>query len=201
MIKTTISDEEINALPIEVFEGEMVMVEDETAMAEMVEELLEHDTIGFDTETRPAFTKGVTYKIALLQLAIPNKVFLIRVHKVGISHDLGRIFQNKNIVKAGVAIHDDIKGMRKFNDFTPLGFVDLQDMSKQKGLEVFSLKKMAALLMNVRISKRQRLTNWEADELTLPQKVYAATDAYVSLELYHKLKVLEAIPPVKKEEI
>ena len=155
----------------------------------MVSEIEKHDVVGFDTETRPSFKKGQSYKVALIQLAIPDKVFLIRLHDTGLADELVSLFQNSNIMKAGVAIRDDIKFLQKLKAFEPAGFVELATLSKASGLQVESVKKLAGLLLGFRISKSAQTSNWEAATLTEKQLEYAATDAWVCLEIYRKLSL------------
>jgi len=143
--------------------------------------------VGFDTETRPSFKKGEVYKVSLLQLATETDAYLIRLHYVTKFDLLKKILEDKSIVKAGVAIHDDLKLLQKTFAFTPQGFVELQQLAKAKGLQNFGLKGMTEEVLGAQLTKGPKLTNWEARELTDPQMMYAATDAWVGLQLYRKL--------------
>lgn len=143
--------------------------------------------LGFDTETRPSFRRGEFHKVALLQFAIPDKAFLVQIHKTGVTEEIAHILSDENIIKAGVAIRDDIKALQKFRRFNPGGFVDLAVMARDSGLEVESVKKLTALLLGFRISKTAQTSNWEAPSLTEKQIEYAATDAWVCFEIYKKL--------------
>ena len=82
-------------------------------------------------------------KLRLLQLAIPHKVFLIRMHQTGLPEEIVSIFENPEIIKAGVAIHDDIKALQKINRFQPVSFIELSTMAKASGLQVESVKKLS----------------------------------------------------------
>ena len=144
--------------------------------------------IGFDTETRPCFSANQPrYGVALLQLSGPEKAFLFRVNKMGMHKRLCSILADEKIVKVGAAIHDDIRGLQKLNDFKAGGFVDLQRIVWEWGIRDKSVKKMAAIIMGFRISKTQQLSNWEAETLSEQQCRYAATDAWVCREMYLKL--------------
>ncbi len=144
--------------------------------------------IGFDTETRPCFSANQPrYGVALLQLSGPEKAFLFRVNKMGMHRRLCSILADEKIVKVGAAIHDDIRGLQKLNDFKASGFVDLQRIVWEWGIRDKSVKKMAAIIMGFRISKTQQLSNWEAETLSEQQCRYAATDAWVCREMYLKL--------------
>ncbi|HET9055021.1 MAG TPA: 3'-5' exonuclease, partial [Cyclobacteriaceae bacterium] len=159
-----------------------------TQLPEVFAEIQKHEIVGFDTETRPAFTKGQIFKVALLQLAVPGKVFLIRLNLTGFHHDIVRFFENEKIIKAGVGLRDDIKTLHRLGKFVPAGFAELSTMAREIGLEVESVKKLTALLLGFRISKGAQTSNWEAEHLNEKQIVYAATDAWVCLEIYNKLK-------------
>lgn len=187
-VKTNITAEELNLLPLKAFEGKVTVITETAKLAAMQREIEKHKVVGFDTETRPSFKRGQVYKVALLQLAIPNKVFLIRIHETGLPQEIVSIFQNNSIMKVGVAIRDDIKALQKINRFTPASFIELSTMARASGLEVESVKKLAGLLLGFRISKSAQTSNWEAPTLTEKQLEYAATDAWVCLEIYQYLK-------------
>ena len=184
MFKESITVEELVDLPLRWFEGEIVVVDNERTLRQAVGALAGEPVIGFDTETKPAFKKGVFNKVALLQLSTKEKAFLIRTNLIGLPKEICEILANPNIIKSGVAIRDDIKGLQVLRKFTPGGFVELQDSAQELGIQNFSLKKLTAIACGFRISKGQQLTNWEADELTIKQQRYAATDAWTSLEIY-----------------
>jgi ribonuclease D len=185
--KFSITSEELNLLPLKTFDGKVSVITEVEKLAKVKSEIEKHDIIGFDTETRPSFKRGQIYKVALLQLAVPNKVYLIRLHHTGLPSEIISIFENPRIVKAGVAIHDDIKSLQKVNKFTPASFVELSALARSLGLQVESVKKLAGLLLGIRISKSAQTSNWEAPTLTEKQIDYAATDAWVCLEIYSKL--------------
>ena len=192
--KQSITSEELNLLPLKTFEGKVSVITEADKLARVKAEIEKHEVVGFDTETRPSFKRGQVYKVALLQLAVPNKVFLIRLHHTGLPKEITSIFENEEIVKAGVAIHDDIKSLQKLNKFTPKSFVELATLARTSGLQVESVKKLAGLLLGIRISKSAQTSNWEAPTLTEKQIDYAATDAWVCLEIYSKLAKVKSLP-------
>jgi ribonuclease D len=185
--KFSISAEELNQLPLKTFEGKVSVITEVDKLNKVKLEIEKHAIVGFDTETRPSFKRGQVYKVALLQLAVPNKVFLIRLHNTGLPEQIVSIFENPDIIKAGVAIHDDIKSLQKITKFTPTSFVELATLARTSGLQVESVKKLAGLLLGIRISKSAQTSNWEAATLAEKQIDYAATDAWVCLEIYSKL--------------
>lgn len=192
-MQKTISKDDIKALPLKQFEGPVVVVEDPDQVPDIVEKLQEKDIIGFDTETKPSFKKGVSHDISLLQLSTEKEAFLFRLNVTGFNGALTSLLSNPGVVKVGVGIRDDIRGLQQITDFKPKGFIEIQDLAPKYGIDVLSLKNLAGLLLGIRVSKRQRLSNWEADHLTEGQIVYAATDAWAALEIYNKMKQMKPV--------
>ena len=189
--KVSISNEEMLLLPLQAYSGKVVLIQTAEELESAVLALENEKILGFDTETRPSFKRGEFYKVALVQLATANIVYLIQIQKTGLSEGFANILSNPNIIKAGVAIRDDIKGLQKFRRYNAEGFVDLSLVAREKGIGVESVKKLTALLLGFRISKSAQTSNWETPTLTEKQIEYAATDAWVCLEIYHKLLKLE----------
>lgn len=187
-LRLSITAEEINNLPLRTFNGKTFVVSDPEQLGKIVREIESHDVVGFDTETRPSFKKGQIFQVSLLQLAIPGKVFLIRLNHTGVTPELAGLFSNRRIIKTGVGIRDDLKALQKLRWFEPANCFDLSNLAKHAGLQVESVKKLTALLLGFRISKSAQTSNWEVVTFTQKQIEYAATDAWVCLELYHKLK-------------
>lgn len=183
----SISREEMNELPLRAFEGKIHVVENENDIRKAVAFLSKYDKIGFDTETKPSFKKGRTNKVSLLQLSNSDTAFLFRLNGNGLHQDIANLLANESITKIGVAIKDDIIALQKLRKFEAATFVDLQTFVKKLGFQNFSLQKLAALVLGFRISKAKRLSNWENKQLSKAQLKYAATDAWVSLEIYNKL--------------
>ena len=187
-LRISISAEEINNLPLKSFSGRTTVVSDPQQLVRIVKEIEYHEVVGFDTETRPSFKKGQLFQVSLLQLAIPKNVFLIRLNYTGVTDELACLFANPGIIKTGVGIRDDLKALQKLRKFDPANCYDLSTLAKEAGLQVESVKKLTALLLGFRISKSAQTSNWEVPTFTQKQIEYAATDAWVCLELYHKLK-------------
>jgi ribonuclease D len=182
-----ISKDEINLLPLAEFKGKMIVITNaEDAVAASLE-LSKEKIIGFDTETRPAYKKGESYPVAMIQLAGEFDVYIFRINQFMMPSELTNLLANPDIVKSGVAIRDDIKGLKKIRNFTPGGFVELADMAKDNKINSFGLRGLAAITLGVRISKGAKLTNWERSDLNKAQLTYAATDAWIGREIYLKL--------------
>ena len=182
--KKNITDEELAALPLSFFEGKIHVIEKVEQVTDAVNYLKNQPILGFDTETRPAFKKGQNHHVALLQLSTADEAFLFRTNLIGLTPGLIKILSTPSILKIGAAIRDDIKILQRIAPFKPNGFVELQEMVKSYGIENFSLKKLAAIVQGVRISKSQRLSNWESTVLSEQQQIYAATDAWISYLIY-----------------
>ena len=188
MYKKNIENEEIEQLPMYVYEGEVVVVDRKELVDEAVADLSSSEWLGFDTETKPSFQKGKEHRVGLLQLASEKRVYLFRLNKIGLPDSLLGLLSNENILKIGVGIRDDIRGLRKWINFIPASFIDLQLFVRAFGIEDISFSKLMAIIFDVRVSKRQRVTNWEAPVLTTPQIRYAATDAWGALQMYRALR-------------
>ncbi len=177
----------MDTLPLFLYQGEIVVVEDPAEVDGIAVSLRGCPLLGFDTETRPAFHKGEIYKTGLLQLATQETVYLFRLNKCGFSESLRALMADPAVVKIGVGIRDDIRNLRKQGDFAPASFVDLQEFAEKFGILDKSFSKLMAIIFGVKISKRQRVTNWEAHQLTDAQIHYAATDAWGALKMYQRL--------------
>ena len=180
----TISKEEINRLPLLQYTGEIRLVKTGDELASALMELRRESLLGFDTETRPAFRKGESHPPSLLQLAGENAVYLIQLNQLNSRQDLDRIYTDGRIVKAGIAIRDDIRKLHDISPFKPRGFFEISDITQSLGIINTGLRSLAALFLRCRISKGAQITNWSRRNLTSAQIRYAATDAWISRRLY-----------------
>lgn len=187
--KSNISKEEIQELELHSYEGEVVVVDTLEKFCEIKYELFLEEIWGFDTETKPSFKKGVSNAktVALLQLSSRSKTYLFRLNKIPLQKELISFLSSSKYTKIGLALRDDLRFLKKLHNFEPSGFIDLQDMVKDFGITDMSLKKIAAIVLDLRISKSQQLSNWEAEELSEKQIKYAATDSWICREIYTKL--------------
>ena len=201
MFRISISPEEIGELPLAAFPGEISVIDaEDDAFFAALRYLRRQKIIGFDTETRPTFSpEQHSNGTAILQLSGKEKAFLFRVKKLGLPRQLLSILASSSILKVGAATRDDICGLQKVLGFKPRGFVDLQSMVWEYGIRDKSVKKMAAIILGVKISKAQQLSNWEAEHLTESQMKYAATDAWICREMYQKLLSSEKHPLTEEE--
>ena len=187
-IKSNIAKADIAQMPSELFGGRIIVVHSVGDVEKAVNYLRGYPILGIDTETRPSFAKGRTYGVALLQISTEDTCFLFRLNYIGMPQVLVDLLQNNSQLKVGLSLRDDIQNLQRKHKFEPRGFLDLQTYVKEMGIEAQSLQKIYALLFGKKISKSQRLTNWEADVLTDRQKGYAATDAWACVRMYNYLE-------------
>ncbi len=196
VLQPSLSKEEINLLPLQAWEGPVVLVQDDEALTAALEDLWKENVLGFDTETRPTFTKGKTCRPALIQLATAETVYLIQLTRIAFRDDIATLLSSPRVLKVGVAIHDDMKALARIHPFAADGVVDLAAMARARGIQAQGLRTLSANLLGFRISKSAQCSNWENHELTAQQIKYAATDAWVGRELYfHMLRQGGAQPP------
>ena len=169
----------ITELPLLNFPGKIIVIVSEGEAERAVDYLLSSDILGIDTETRPSFRKGETHKVSLLQVATRTTCFLFRLNYIGIPPAILRLLENREVPMVGLSLHDDILSLRKRTEFKPGMFIDLQNIVGDIGIEDLSLHQ--------KISKRQRLTNWDSDVLNDKQKAYAALDAWACINLYEEI--------------
>jgi ribonuclease D len=189
MIPFSISKEEVNELPLGQFEGKIYVIDRPDQVEEAVDFLEDQRIIGFDTETKPSFRKGQFNHVSLLQLSTPEQAFLFRLHLVGFPPPLRNLMEKENLVKVGAAVHDDLKALRKLTDsFYPQSFFDLNDELKKVGFHNVGVRNLCGMVLKIRISKTEQVSNWEAEKLTEKQLRYAATDAWACLEIFQVLR-------------
>ena len=181
----------ISTLPRVLFKGRIVVVLTERDADKAVRYLLSQPILGVDTETRPSFKKGQMHQVALLQVSSYDVCFLFRLNQLGLSPSVKRLLEDKQVPKIGLSLRDDLLSLHKLGDFNAGNFIDLQDHMREIGVEDLSLQKLYANFFAQKISKREQLTNWEADILQDKQKLYAATDAWSCIMLYEELQRLE----------
>ena len=181
----------ISTLPRVLFKGRIVVVLTERDADKAVRYLLSQPILGVDTETRPSFKKGQMHQVALLQVSSYDVCFLFRLNQLGMSPSVKRLLEDTRVPKIGLSLRDDLLSLHKLGDFNAGYFIDLQDHMREIGVEDLSLQKLYANFFAQKISKREQLTNWEADILQDKQKLYAATDAWSCIMLYEELQRLE----------
>lgn len=193
MFASNISKDDINLLPLDKYEGPIVLVDRPDQLKGAFERINKEKFVGFDTETKPVFVKGETNEVSLLQIALPDAVYLIRIHQTGLGDEIIGFFENEHIQKLGVGLRDDLIFLRRIKEFTPAGFVELNELVNKINIEANGLRKLTAIILGFRISKNAQVSNWEAPILNEKQIIYAATDAWVCLEMFKKLRDLNLI--------
>ena len=187
--RESISKEEINSLPVLEYEGRnIVLVDTLSKLKTTIEVLKNEEVLGFDTETKPSFEKGKMNKVALLQLSTADTCYLIRLNVLGMQNSIIELLSSEKPLKIGLSLKDDYKMLNRRRSFKPAGFLDLQSVIGKFGIKDLSLQKIYAIMFNKKISKSQRLTNWQAPNLTLQQQKYAAVDAWACMDIYNVIK-------------
>ena len=186
-ISISIPKDKLTELPTVNFNGHISVIDPFESAKSAIHFLSNQKIVGFDTETRPSFRKGKRYNVSLIQISTINHCFLFRINKLGFFDELKQFIENSDIIKVGLSLKDDFAVLRKIADFTPNGFIDLQAFVKQYNITDCSLQKIYAIIFNERISKSQRLSNWEAEELSVSQQNYASIDAWACLRIYRHL--------------
>lgn len=193
LIPKQISKEEINELPLERYEGPVELVDSEKLLLAAIKDLRRESLLGFDTEARPTFRKGDYYPISLLQIGTTERVFLFRLNKIGLRPEITSIFMQPDITKVGISIQDDLKELQKLRKFHPTSVFDLNELAEKNEIKNKGVRNLTALFLGFRVSKSQQTTNWERDELTMPQIRYAATDAWVCYEIFKRMQAWDMV--------
>jgi ribonuclease D len=188
MFQSEISKEQVAELDLIQFEGPIHVIDSMEAFENAVPFLAREHILGIDTETRPSFKKGTMYPTSLIQLSTLEEAWILRVSRIGYPKDLLRLLSGEVPLKVGVSLHDDLRRLRSDFRFEPKGFLDLQQYVEAFRIEEKGLKKLSGIVLGRRISKSQQVSNWDADKLTEAQLRYAATDAWICLMIYYKLR-------------
>ena len=201
MFKSKITKEEVNQLPLMSFTGKITVVDNLEAVPHAVEKLRNANVVGIDTETKPSFARGTSHKVSLVQISTTDHCFLFRLNKIEFPDELADFLADKKIKKIGLALRDDLNGLIRQRNFKPENFIDLQAIVRNYGILELGLQKISAIIFQGKISKSQRLTNWENNELTESQMTYAATDAWASLMIYLELKKSKEITKTQLDQL
>ena len=189
-----LSKDHIKTLPVRAFDGKIHLITEKKDVSHAIKTLRNYPILGFDTETRPVFRKGVQHDVSLLQLSTSNEAFLFRLNHLGFPNELVSLLEDSAILKVGVAVLDDVRGLQKLNNFKADGFIDLADIANDLGIVTLGLRNLAAIFLGVRITKKAQLTNWERPLINSKQSLYAATDAWICLEMYLFLERQNMLP-------
>lgn len=190
IIKKTIDKEDLKDMPKAAFQGKIHVIETPQEAEKAVAYLKTCSTLGIDSETRPSFTKGQIHKVSLLQISSEEHCFLFRLNQTGLTLPIIMLLESPNVIKIGLSLRDDFMMLHKRAPFEQRACIELQEYVRAFGIQDKSLQKIYAILFKEKISKSQRLSNWEADALTQAQQQYAATDAWACLNIYNCLQEL-----------
>ena len=186
----SVSREEVNALPIRRYEGEVRVVSAPQDLAPALADILQEPVVGFDTETRPAFRPGESYPPSLAQVATARGVYLFQVRHREAAAAVAQMLASAHVVKAGVGLADDLKALKKLVEFSERSIVDLGAVATRHGLKQTGVRNLTGLFLGFRIPKGTKTSNWARSQLTSQQIAYAATDAWACRELYLRFSTL-----------
>ena len=192
-----LAKEHIKTLPVRSFDGKIHLITEINDVRDAIKTLRKYQVLGFDTETRPVFRKGVQHDVSLLQLSTSKEAFLFRLNHLGFPDEIIEILEDSSILKVGIAILDDVRGLQKLSNFKPGGFIELADIASDLGIVTCGLRNLSAIFLGVRITKKAQLTNWERPVINSKQSLYAATDAWICLKMYFFLE-RENLLPLKR---
>ena len=207
IIRKSIEKEEIKEMPKVTFPGQIHIVNTPWEAEKAIAFLRNYSLLGIDSETRPSFNMGQIHKVALLQVASVKDCFLFRLNLLGLTVPIITLLETPHIIKVGLSLKDDFMMLHKRAPFEQHNCIELQDYVREFGITDKSHQKIYAILFEEKITKSQRLSNWEAEELSIPQQLYAATDAWACLKIYQLLEDIkssgdfQSINEKKKEEV
>ena len=183
----SITKEELMELPLSGYKGKVVIAATKESIETAMQEIEQFDVVGFDTEAKPTFKKGQIRKISLIQIGTPDKVYLLRIIQTGLLPCIVDFMENPNIIKVGIGLEDDFNLLNNLQTFDKQGFLDLNKKFEEIGAEKIGARNLAGMILGIRISKSAQTSNWEVEKLAEKQIKYAATDAWICLEIYNKL--------------
>jgi len=187
ILANRLSSDYVNTLPAIHFEGEVVVVDTHALEEKIIQGLKEEPWVGFDTESKPAFQKGISYPISLVQLATNKAAYLFQIQKTGFSQALLDFLSTENTKKIGIGIKSDLEKLQELKTFSPGGFIDLGNLAAEKGIIQVGARSLTARYLGHRLVKSSQKTNWAQPDLTHKQQIYAASDAWICLQIYHLL--------------
>ncbi|MDR0580509.1 MAG: 3'-5' exonuclease domain-containing protein 2 [Holosporaceae bacterium] len=177
----------LQRLPVCFYEGSIRLINNVESAKDAMEAILQESLLGFDTESKPSFSRGEKYDPSIVQMATASCVYIFQLDKTERLKFLKPIFESEHILKVGVAIRDDVLKLCDIENFRPAGFKDISDLTKMLGIEQTGLRNLAGILLKCRVSKVLQVTDWSQENLSARQLTYAATDAWISRELYLKI--------------
>lgn len=188
MFQREISKEDVAELELIQYEGPIIVIDSQDSFDKEIDRIAMNPILGFDTETRPSFKKGQLFPTSMIQLSNTTRAWLLRVNRIGYPDKLQELLSNEDTLKVGLGLNDDLRKLRSDFQFEPAGFLDLQQYVEAFRIDEKGLKKLSGIVLGRRISKSQQVSNWDSDILTEAQLRYAATDAWVCLEIYNTLR-------------
>lgn len=188
-----ITRERMAELPICRYAGEVCLVETPADLLRAQAAIRQERVVGFDTETRPSFRKGESHSPCLVQVATAGTVYLFQLRRPEGLPVIAELLAEPRIVKAGVALADDLRPLKLVFAFDEKNMLDLGSVARRRGFSQTGVRNLAGILLGIRIPKGVKTSNWAAPALSAAQVTYAATDAWACRELYLRFEALDLL--------
>lgn len=193
-----LSKEEISKLPLfkNLSSNQIIVLQTFDQCLALQEELYSIALFGFDSESKPIFTKGeVQTGPHLIQLATQEKAYLFKMND-DVFEFLKPIFKNPDQIKVGFGLKNDAHLLRK-KGIELNSVIELSKCFSSFGLKnPVGLKNAMALLFQVNFPKSKTIStsNWARKQLTEAQIAYAAADAYAPVLIFEELLARGLLP-------
>lgn len=190
-LTTRIDDIELAALAAFEFQHVRIEVVEPSEFDAVVARLQVEQVLGFDTETRASFERGVQHPLSLIQIATANTCYLFQHAILGEQFiQLKALLEDETILKVGVGLRSDTQALRRQWGINVASTLDLNWALAQLGAEKeMGTRQLVAALLGARIDKPKKVTlsNWQYVPLSSAQIHYAAADALAALKCFNAL--------------
>lgn len=157
--------------------------------------------IGFDTESKPTFTRGTESSgPEVVQFATADRAYVLQLRHAGCEALVRSVLTNARVVKVGFDLQQDLGQLRRRLGVEVSPLLDLTRVFHRMGYpRTLGIKSAVAVVFGQRLGKSKRVTtsNWASAVLTAQQVQYAANDAWVALQV---LRALQARDPALMHE-
>ncbi|MGI2125414.1 3'-5' exonuclease [Shewanella oncorhynchi] len=190
-LTTRIDDIELAALAAFEFQHVRIEVVEPSEFDAVVARLQVEQVLGFDTETRASFERGVQHPLSLIQIATVDTCYLFQHAILGEQFtQLKALLEDETILKVGVGLRSDAHALRRQWGINVASTLDLNWALAQLGAEKeMGTRQLVAALLGARIDKPKKVTlsNWQHVPLSSAQIHYAAADALAALKCFNAL--------------
>lgn len=154
-------------------------------------EIMTEGLVGFDTESKPTFVTGdINEGPHVVQFALRDKAYLFQLHQTEGHPFLIKLLQSEALIKVGFGLKSDNRQIYTKLGVQLGGVVDLNTVFSLDGYhKEMGVRAAVAAVFKQRFAKSRKVTtsNWSLHQLTSPQMLYAANDAYAALRVLKAL--------------